>query len=130
VLGAESIFLQKLRTEERDGAYDALFDYVKLLSPAALDLEIRSSLGALDTLSLFVHALTQRLKAHRDFEAVQAMMGVFLRVHGEILVQNQDVPELMDGLKELKAVQKKETARIVELLASSLGTLGFVRESV
>ena len=44
---------------------------MKTLSPAAIDLELRS-LVTLDDQRLFLTALIQRLRSHRDFEAVQA----------------------------------------------------------
>jgi len=107
-------------------ADESFFNYAKMLSPAALDLELRSLVG-LDILSLFMNALRQRLRSHRDFEAVQAMQHVFIKMHGDILIAN---PELRRDLEELLSVQEKESQRVLELIASSLGTLGFVRETL
>jgi len=97
-----------------------------MLSPAALDLELRS-LVTLANLSLFMNALRQRLLSHRDFEAVQAMQNVFIKMHGDVLIGN---PEMRRDLERLSAVQKKESERVLELIASSLGTLGFVRDTL
>ncbi|KAF8197530.1 Utp21 specific WD40 associated putative domain-containing protein [Pholiota molesta] len=125
-IGAESVFCQKLAAEASDGDYEAFFNYAKMLSPAALDLELRS-LMTLDILGLFLNALTQRLQSHRDFEAVQAMQNVFLRMHGDVLIANS---ELNSGLDRLVEVQRKESQRVLELITSSLGTLGFVRDTL
>ncbi|EKM55193.1 uncharacterized protein PHACADRAFT_120318 [Phanerochaete carnosa HHB-10118-sp] len=122
----ESMFFQKLKAEDEGGDYEAFYSYVKTLSPAALDLEIRS-LASLDAQRLFLCALVQRLHSHRDFEMVQAFENVFLRVHGDVLVAN---PELHEELERLAEVQKRESERIMELLASSLGTLAFVRDTM
>jgi len=103
----------------------AFFEYAKALSPAALDLEIRS-LVSLDHLSLFIHALTSRLQSHKDFEAVQALMSVFLGVHADVLIANE---ELKHGLKNLREEQKRETTRLRELVGYAMGTLGFLRSS-
>lgn len=81
----------------------------------------------LESLKIFVVALTQRLKSRRDFEAVQTFQNVFLRMHAEVIVEN---PELQAGLETLMQVQRKESERVLELLASSLGTLSFVRETL
>ena len=97
-----------------------------MLSPAALELELRS-LVTIDDLSLFINALSQRLLSHRDFEAVQALQAVFLRMHGEVLIAN---PELQPKLEGLMKVQRKESQKVLELIASSLGTLGFVRDTL
>lgn len=105
---------------------DSFFTLAKTLSPAALDLEIRSIVG-LDGLARFLNALTRRLRSHRDFEAVQAMQNVFLRIHSEIIISNE---ELRGELEELQEAQSQESRRVLELVSSSLGTLGFVRDTV
>ncbi|TEB25911.1 Utp21-domain-containing protein [Coprinellus micaceus] len=125
--GIESVFVKKMEEATREGDYEDFFNYAKALSPAALDLEIRSLLS-LESLTLFMHALTQRLKSHRDFEAVEAMMKVFLQVHGEVLIENGE--ELGEAMRELEGVHRKESQRVLELVTSSLGTLGFVRDTL
>ncbi len=48
-------------------------------------------------------------------------------MHGDVLVAN---PELKQELEKLQEVQRSESERVLELLASSLGTLGFVKETM
>ncbi|KAG6908774.1 hypothetical protein DXG01_003386 [Tephrocybe rancida] len=122
----ESTFYQKLMADARDGDYETFFSFAKSLSPAALDLEVRS-LVTLDGLGAFINALTRRLISRRDFEAVQALQNVFLSIHGEVVMENG---ELQGHLQELLAVQKKESQRVLDLITSSLGTLGFVRDTM
>jgi U3 small nucleolar RNA-associated protein 21 len=93
------------------------------MSPAALDVEIRS-LTTIADLELFMHALTQRLKSHRDFEAVQTYLAVFLRLHGDMLTEHE---ELRSAMESLEFIHRKESERILELVDAGLGTLGFVR---
>ena len=81
----------------------------------------------LESHQLFLTALIQRLRSHRDFEAVQAFQAVFLRINGEVLIANE---ELKVDLVRLQQVQKTESERMIDLLASSLGTLGFVRDTM
>jgi U3 small nucleolar RNA-associated protein 21 len=107
-------------------ADEKFFGYAKTLSPAAVDLELRS-LITLDYIRLFLRALTRRLLSRRDFEAVQAFQNVFLRLHGDVIVAN---PELQGDLQGLMDVQRRESHRVLELIASSLGTLGFVRDTL
>lgn len=102
------------------------FTYAKSLSPAAIDLELRS-LTTLESLGRFIQALTRRLCSHRDFEAVQTFQNVFLRMHSDVIIANS---ELQAQLKELTHVQRRESERVLELIASSLGTLGFVRDTL
>ncbi|KAI0054018.1 Utp21-domain-containing protein [Auriscalpium vulgare] len=122
----ESVFFKKLSEEAKDGTYEEFFTLAKSLSPAAVDLELRM-LVTLDALRLFLHALTQRLHSRRDFEAVQTYLNVFLRMHGSELVSNS---EMRDDLEALLALQKRESDRVLELIASSLGTLAFVRDTL
>ncbi|KAI6028634.1 Utp21 specific WD40 associated putative domain-containing protein [Pisolithus orientalis] len=123
---SKSVFQKKLAGLEKKGQQNDLFDYIKSLSPAAIDVELRS-LVTLHHHRQFLCALKQRLLSHRDFEAVQTLQNVFLRLHGDVLVENA---ELQSELEDLLELQKKESTRILELLSSSLGTLAFVRETM
>jgi U3 small nucleolar RNA-associated protein 21 len=53
-------------------------------------------------------------------------MSVFLGVHADVLIANE---ELKTGLKNLREEQKRETARLRELVGYAMGTLGFLRSS-
>ncbi|KAI4517151.1 WD40 repeat-like protein [Schizophyllum commune Loenen D] len=145
----ESGFVRALTEEGPDGSYDPLFTLIKTLSPPALDAELRSMTAPAHQARL-LRALTQRLRARRDFEAVQAVMGVVLRIWGESLVGSatpaswnvrapldggpmhvdDEAEELKDALAELREVQAKESERVLGLVAASLGTLGFIRETL
>lgn len=105
---------------------ELLFTFAKSLSPAAADLEIRS-LATSQDLSLFLHALSQRLKSRRDFEAVQTYLNLFLRVHGELLVSDH---ELRTDLEAFLSLQRQESSRLLDSIASCLGTLAFVRDTL
>jgi U3 small nucleolar RNA-associated protein 21 len=58
---------------------------------------------------------------------VQTVQNVFLRIHADVILEN---PELQEELMKLKEIQGKESGRILELIASSLGTLTFVRDTL
>ncbi|KAG8987295.1 hypothetical protein FRB90_003486 [Tulasnella sp. 427] len=126
LVAVQSEFVRKLLEEDVDGDYELFFSHLKVLSPAALDVEIRS-LSGIQELLLFMGTLTQRLRTHRDFEAVQTLIKVFLRIHGEMVVAND---EFKDPLKVLLEVQRKESSRLLDLVSASLGTLAFVRDTV
>lgn len=48
-------------------------------------------------------------------------------MHADVLVANA---ELQSELERLMDVQRRESERVLELIASSLGTLGFVRDTL
>lgn len=101
------------------------FEYLKALSPSAIDLEFRS-LSTLPQLTAFLASLSARLRSHRDFEAVQTFLSCFLKIHGDVLVQNV---ELKEEMLKVAAAQKKETARLMDLTHYALGTLAFLRST-
>ena len=93
--------------------------------PSGIDLELRSLGTSLDGLRIMLNALSRRLKSHRDFDAVQAIIGAVLQMHGEILVENAD---LREGLESLREVQRCEGKRMLELVHTSMSALSFVRD--
>ncbi|GHJ84709.1 hypothetical protein NliqN6_1111 [Naganishia liquefaciens] len=119
----ESDFTMRLGKEDPSGGYNSFFEYVKSLSPAKIDLEIRSLLS-LEHLELFIRALIARLKTHKDFEVVQALLNVTLTIHSDLLMENS---ELRRALEEMLAEQKKESGRLMNLISYSLGTISFLR---
>ncbi|KZT71306.1 Utp21-domain-containing protein [Daedalea quercina L-15889] len=121
---SESAFRKKLAAADPNN--EEFFAYAKTLSPAAMDLELRS-LVTLDDFRMFLVALVSRLKSHRDFEVVQTYQNVFLQMHGDVIVAN---PELQGELETLQTVQRKESENLLELLASSMGTLSFIRDTM
>ncbi|KAH9180505.1 Utp21-domain-containing protein [Lactarius sanguifluus] len=123
---AKSVFSEKLSQEPKEGIYETFFAFAKSLSPAAVDLEIRSLVTVQD-LGIFLNALSQRLNSRRDFEAVQTYLNLFLRVHGEILVQSA---ELRSDLEALLLLQRQESSRLLDSISSCLGTLAFVRDTI
>jgi len=125
--GSNSEFHKSLASADPDSDYEPFFAYVKMLSPAAIDLELRS-LMSLSSLRVFLGALNQRLQSHRDFEAVQTILNVFLRIHGDVLAEN--AIELRDSLHVVLEVQKAESERMINHISAALGTLSFVRDAV
>lgn len=130
-------------------ADDGLFSRLFALSPSALDLEIRS-LAGVDQLELFMHAITARLRSRRDFEAVQAVMSVFLTIHGDVLSaagegddneeggelfgqDDEDVDDASEdnrleaALRSMLDGQIKETRQVGNLVRTSLGLVAWAR---
>lgn len=117
---------RSLTTLLRVGDHRALVEHLKSLSPSAADIEIRSlnPQGTSNELVGFVAALTYRLRQKADYELVQAWMSVFLRIHGETVVQDVD---LVETLKEWRTEQAKEAKRLGALVGYCGGVIGFLR---
>ncbi|KAL8279548.1 hypothetical protein RQP46_008110 [Phenoliferia psychrophenolica] len=121
----ETDFVRRLLKEDVAGDYQSFFEYLKALSPSATDLELRS-LSSLLHLNAFLGALSARLASHRDFEAVQTFLACFLRIHGDVLVQNT---ELKVALEKVAKAQTSEAGRLMDLTHYALGTLAFLRST-
>ncbi|GAA5893733.1 rRNA-processing protein UTP21 [Sporobolomyces salmoneus] len=121
----ETDFVRRLLAEKETGTYQSFFEYLKALSPSALDLEIRS-LTTLPHLRAFLHALLSRLRSHRDFEATETFLAVFLRIHGDVLISNPE-DEIREKMLDIQKEQKKEAERLIDLTHYNLGTLAFLR---
>ncbi|RYP73485.1 hypothetical protein DL769_004199 [Monosporascus sp. CRB-8-3] len=127
----EQLFTSKLQSGAASGNYDEFIEHLKNLSPSTADLELRS-LGpgeaggddASNELLHFIRAMTSRLKARRDYELTQAWMTVFLRLHFDLVLENDT---LMGALREWKQHQARECERLDGLVGYCGGVVGFLR---
>ncbi|KAI9721000.1 MAG: hypothetical protein M1812_002479 [Candelaria pacifica] len=126
--GPESQFTLCLRAGAESGNYNSFVAHFKTLSPAAADVEIRSlnPLSSNSELVSFVCALTNQLQAKLDYELVQAWMTVFLRVHGQVVTEDQGLREV---LEQWKYEQEKECKRLGALVGYCSGIVGFLRST-
>ncbi|KMP06761.1 hypothetical protein CIRG_06442 [Coccidioides immitis RMSCC 2394] len=146
-----SQFTSLLHSGSDSADYSPFIEYLKSLSPAKADLEIRS-LDPINReygneLAMFVAALTSRLKEKRDFEMVNTWMAVFLRVHcdaveatrsqGDSSEDDMNIDSgiasgamtLQTAMVEWKAEQEREGRRLAELVGYCRGIVGFLRST-
>ncbi|KAL5332521.1 Utp21 specific WD40 associated putative domain-containing protein [Aspergillus crustosus] len=133
-----SRFTALLRAGSLDGDFDPFILELKAMTPAKLELEIRSldpqMNEGLSELSSFVLALTSRLVYKKDFELANAWMVVFLRVHSEVVAACIESEYGCDsGLKDAlgcwSRVQQAEVKRLAGLVGYCRGVVGFLRSS-
>lgn len=105
---------------------DPFISYLKTLSPSAADLEIRSldAIEGSSELLTFVNALTSRLAEKRDYELVQAWMNVFLRLHSDVIMHDE---ELVNALRLWKEEHQKNARKLGDLIGYCSGIIGFLR---
>ncbi|EOR02845.1 hypothetical protein E3P92_03138 [Wallemia ichthyophaga] len=121
-LGIETQLSKMLHSAQSD-KLDQLFTYLHGITPANNDADVRSLMPA--DLELFLKALSERLGQQKDFDTVQAQMGLALRVHADILSSDSS---LRESLSNLAQAQRKECHRLFDLTNYSLGVLSFVRD--
>ena len=119
-------FTQLLRQARING--EAFIIHMKSLSPSKADIEIRSlnPTGTPNELTLFIRALSSRLRERRDYEVVQAWMSVFLKIHGDIIGEQTDTVE---ALEEWKWVQEMESKRLGSIVGYCNGVVAFLRST-
>lgn len=121
-------FTRLLALADNTAEYTPLLTYLSSLPPSAADVAIRT----LDTTEpyteprTFIQALTARLRERRDYELVQAWMSVFLRLHGDVVVREE---ELVGELKKWQEEAKRERERVGGLVGYSVGVVGWVRSA-
>jgi U3 small nucleolar RNA-associated protein 21 len=71
-----------------------------------------------------VKALTSRLASRRDYELVQAWMSVLLRLHFDVVMDNEAV---RGAVEEWKRCEEEERARLDRLVGYCSGVVGFLR---
>ena len=122
--GTESSFTQLLGKAQADN--EAFIVHFKSLPPAKADVEIRSlnPLSSPNELTMFVRALSARLRQRRDYEVVQAWMSVFLKIHADIAGSH---PDIVEALLEWKEVQEAESKRLGSVVGYCNGVVSFLR---
>lgn len=131
----ESEIERRLRIAVNSKNVVPLFTYLHALSAPQLDAEIRS-LETPPQQALFLDALALRLESRLDFEAVQAMLGVFFACHSDSLIASgihpdaggdADGTQLALSLRNMLREQMREGDRVVQSLDYCMGTLSFLR---
>ncbi|KAL2024596.1 hypothetical protein VTK56DRAFT_7639 [Thermocarpiscus australiensis] len=127
---SEQALTSRLLAGAASGDYTDFIEHLKSLPPSAADLELRSlSVGdgdddASNELLHFIRALTSRLVARRDYELTQAWMTVFLRLHFDLVMENES---LLRALGEWKEHQARERDRLDGLVGYCGGVVSFLR---
>lgn len=131
---APNPFTALLHNSSEPNAHETFVDHLSSLPPSAADIQIRSlsplplSLPSKPSptseLLLFARALTARLRQKCDYELVQTWMAVFLKVHGESVIADAGLREV---LQEWRAVQGEEAARLAARVGFCGGVVGWVR---
>ncbi len=123
-----SEFTRLLAQSTQDASYTPLLNYLSSLPPSSADIAIRTldTMEPYSELSTFIDALTARLKEKRDYELVQAWMSVFLRLHGDVVIKDED---LVSKLRKWQEEAKRERDRLNGLVGYSVGVVGWVRSA-
>ena len=99
--------------------------------PSAIDLEIRSLSpeggGSVSLMCQFLDMLKAGIRSNASFEAVQAYLGLFLKVHGDTLVSEQ---EIVEGVGQLKELQESKWNLLQADIQNCLCLVSFFKSSI
>jgi U3 small nucleolar RNA-associated protein 21 len=116
---SESQVSALLESGAQKGSHEDLVAHLKQLGPSAVDLELRS-LSMDNHLEEFVHfveAMTWRLQQRLDYELVQAWMGVFLKMHGDVIAENVATEAALErALVHWQKAHEQERSRLSDLV--------------
>lgn len=122
--GGRSVFTALLQNVKILQDYEPFLEHLMGLGPAAADVEIRSLSVEGNEMVHFVNSIIWLLRERRDFELGQAWMAVFLRIHGDI-VANDD--ELRDAVERWSIALQQEKQRVKRLTDYCSGLVGYLR---
>jgi U3 small nucleolar RNA-associated protein 21 len=101
-----------------------LITHLKALAPSAADLDIRTLQHG--EMLPFVRALAQQLALNRDFELVNTWMSCFLRMHGDVVQEDE---ELQVALVEWRRASKGAEQSLEDLGGYCKGIVEFLRSA-
>ncbi|KAG6500352.1 WD repeat-containing protein 36-like [Zingiber officinale] len=138
VLSSQFILLLNSCVETKN--FSAFTDYIKGLSPSALDLELRmlqivdeDNLEKLDqrqpelqSIGMLLDYLIHEISCRNNFEFIQAVIKLFLKIHGETLRHHS---MLQEKAKRLLEVQSTVWQKIDKMFQSARCMVTFLSNS-
>lgn len=138
--GYDSIFLQLVYSCSESGNFDPLVSFLKGLSPSEIDLEFRmlkiiddsevldEARGKqLQEIGMVMDFLTEEIRSKRDFEFLQALTRLFLKIHGETILGESLLQEKGKSLLELESSMWQ---RLDNMFQNVRCVLSFVSDSL
>ena len=129
-IAEESEFMRQIKMAVETTQYESVVLMLKSMSPAALDLEIRSInvLMGFEDLVCFLKCMNDLIKSHKQFELFQACLNVVLNVHGDVVYQNaQDFKPI---LTDLETSLQGSYTKLDPLFQQSLCLIDFIRNAI
>lgn len=135
----QSQFLQLLQSSAVKNSFSVFTDYIKSLSPSTLDVELRmlqiidddneqepDTRPDLFPIELLLDYFIHEISCRNNFEFIQAVIRLFLKIHGETIRRQSN---LQDKAKKLLEVQCAVWQRVDKLFQSSRCMVTFLSNS-
>lgn len=135
----QSQFLQLLQSSAVKNSFSVFTDYIKSLSPSTLDVELRmlqiidddneqepDTRPDLFPIELLLDYFIHEISCRNNFEFIQAVIRLFLKIHGETIRRQSN---LQDKAKKLLEVQCAVWQSVDKLFQSSRCMVTFLSNS-
>ncbi|CAK9435632.1 uncharacterized protein LODBEIA_P03590 [Lodderomyces beijingensis] len=125
----ESEFTRLLRVAAETAQYDEFLTFLVNMPPAALDLEVRSlnSHPPLTEMTNFVTALVTGLQTNKDFEIIETIFAIFLKVHGDVIHQFDDEHHLHSALSKYSQTNDSVNNKMDQVVKYCSGIINFIK---
>lgn len=114
-----------------DADCDNIIELLKAKGPSAIEIEISSLApeggGSKELMIKFLKLVLSTLKSRKNFEAVQAYLGLFLKLHSDVVMQSSS---MMAVIADIQDEQEKSWTDLKGQLASSSALLAFYKSSL
>ena len=108
-----------------------LMDMLKDKGPSAIEIELQKLSpeggGSIKLMEKFIHLCKYVMESAFDFEAVQSYCGLFLKLHADTILENN---ELSDALSKLQFTQEDSWNKLKEDIIGASALVTFCKSSL
>ena len=108
-----------------------LMDMLKDKGPSAIEIELQKLSpeggGSIELMEKFIHFCKYVMESAFDFEAVQSYCGLFLKLHADTILENN---ELSDALSKLQFTQEDSWNKLKEDIIGASALVTFCKSSL
>ena len=118
-------------SEDLDTDCDAIIEMLKAKGPSAIEIELTSLApeggGSLELMAKFLQLISSVLKSRKNFEAAQAYLGLFLKLHSDVVLADSDMVQI---ISEIYSEQEKCWNDLKGQMTSSAALVAFYKSSL
>lgn len=112
-----------------DNDFSKIIERLKVLGPSSIDLQVQSlssdSTCSVEIMLQFMKMIKHMMMSNRDFELSQSYLGIFLKIHGTA-IQNDE--KLFKYLSNLSTVQRKSWNLLREKLFYNISVVQYLKK--
>ena len=118
-------------SKDLDADCDDLIEMIKAKGPSAIEIELTSLApeggGSQELMVKFLRLVLSVLKSRKNFEAIQAYLGLFLKLHSDVILEDSEMIKIID---EIEVEQEKSWNDLRGQLTSSSALVAFYKSSL